>query len=49
MIAQLEDWLAEITGYAAVFHREGDAGTEYRIGTDIVERIAQMLNEYNHP
>lgn len=29
-----------VTGYAAVFHREGDAGTEYRLGTDIVERIA---------
>lgn len=29
-----------IVGYAAVFHREGDAGTEYRLGTDVVERIA---------
>lgn len=29
-----------LAGYAAVFHREGDAGTEYRLGADIVERIA---------
>jgi HK97 family phage prohead protease len=29
-----------LTGYAAVFHREGDSGTEYRLGPDIVERIA---------
>ena len=29
-----------VTGYAAVFHRDGDSGTEYRLGTDIVERIA---------
>lgn len=29
-----------LTGYAAVFHREGDAGTEYRLGPDVVERIA---------
>lgn len=28
------------TGYAAVFHRDGDAGTEYRLGPDVVERIA---------
>jgi HK97 family phage prohead protease len=29
-----------ITGYAAVFHRDGEPGTEYRLGPDIVERIA---------
>ena len=29
-----------IVGYGAVFHREGEAGTEYRLGSDIVERIA---------
>jgi HK97 family phage prohead protease len=29
-----------IVGYAAVFHRDGEAGTEYRLGTDVVERIA---------
>ena len=29
-----------LAGYAAVFHRDGDAGTEYRLGPDIVERIA---------
>jgi HK97 family phage prohead protease len=29
-----------IVGYGAVFHRDGEAGTEYRLGSDIVERIA---------
>ncbi len=29
-----------IVGYGAVFHREGDAGTEYRLARDVVERIA---------
>jgi HK97 family phage prohead protease len=29
-----------IVGYGAVFHREGEAGTEYRLAPDIVERIA---------
>ena len=29
-----------LTGYAAVFHRDGEPGTEYRLGPDIVERIA---------
>lgn len=29
-----------VTGYAAVFYRDGEAGSEYRLGTDIVERIA---------
>jgi HK97 family phage prohead protease len=29
-----------LSGYAAVFHRDGDAGTEYRLGPDVVERIA---------
>lgn len=29
-----------IVGYAAVFHRSEDAGTEYRLGKDLVERIA---------
>ena len=29
-----------LVGYGAVFYREGEAGTEYRLGTDVVERIA---------
>ncbi len=29
-----------IVGYGAVFHREGEAGTEYRLAPDVVERIA---------
>lgn len=29
-----------IVGYAAVYHRAGEAGTEYRLGPDIVEHIA---------
>lgn len=29
-----------VSGYAAVFHRAGESGTEYRLGPDIVERIA---------
>lgn len=29
-----------IVGYGAVFHRTGEAGTEYRLAPDIVERIA---------
>jgi HK97 family phage prohead protease len=29
-----------LVGYAAVFYRDGDAGTEYRLGPDVVERIA---------
>jgi HK97 family phage prohead protease len=29
-----------IVGYGAVFHRDGEAGTEYRLAPDIVERIA---------
>jgi HK97 family phage prohead protease len=29
-----------VTGYAAVFYRDGDPGTEYRLGPDVVERIA---------
>lgn len=29
-----------IVGYAAVYHQPGDAATEYRLGPDIVERIA---------
>lgn len=29
-----------ITGYAAVFYRDGDAGTEYELGWGVVERIA---------
>ena len=29
-----------LVGYAAVFYREGESGTEYRLGTDVVERIA---------
>jgi HK97 family phage prohead protease len=34
------DGTKAITGYAAVFHRDGEPGTEYRLGPDIVERIA---------
>ena len=30
-----------ITGYAAVWYRPGDAGTEYRLAPDVVERIAR--------
>lgn len=29
-----------LVGYGAVFHRDGDEGTEYRLGPDVVERIA---------
>lgn len=29
-----------IAGYGAVFHREGEAGTEYKMFPDLVERIA---------
>ena len=29
-----------IVGYGAVFYREGEPGTEYRLGPDIVEHIA---------
>lgn len=29
----------KIVGYGAVFYREGDAGTEYRLWSDMVERI----------
>ncbi len=29
-----------IVGYGAVFHRDGEAGTEYRLAPDVVERIA---------
>lgn len=29
-----------IVGYGAVFHREGDAGTEYQLWRDIKERVA---------
>lgn len=29
-----------VTGYAAVFHRAGEAGTEYRLGKDLLERIS---------
>lgn len=28
-----------IVGYAAVFYKEGDTGTEFRLATDMVERI----------
>ena len=34
-----DDGGATITGYAAVFYRDGDAGTEFQILTDLVERI----------
>jgi HK97 family phage prohead protease len=29
-----------LVGYGAVFYREGEPGTEYRLGADVVERIA---------
>ena len=29
-----------LVGYGAVFYREGEAGTEYRLGPDVVERIS---------
>ena len=29
-----------LVGYGAVFYRDGEAGTEYRLGTDVVERIS---------
>jgi len=35
-----EDGPARVSGYAAVFHRAEDAGTEFRIADDYVERIA---------
>jgi len=35
-----EDGGSRIAGYAAVFHRAGDAGTEYQLYEDVVERIA---------
>jgi HK97 family phage prohead protease len=34
------DGTKAITGYAAVFHRAEEAGTEYRLGKDLVERIS---------
>ena len=34
-----EDGSSTVTGYAAVFYREGEPGTEYRIGKHFVERI----------
>src|SRR5262245_41617106 len=49
-----------IVGYGAVFYRQGDAGTEYKITRDTVERIAptafdktlqgshDVIGAYNH-
>lgn len=34
-----EDGGSVLTGYAAVFYREGDTSTEYRLWEDMVERI----------
>lgn len=34
-----EDGKQTVSGYAAVFHRDGDPGTEYRLSKDFVERI----------
>lgn len=34
-----------IEGYAAVFYRRGDSGTEYRLDKDIVERISPKAFE----
>jgi HK97 family phage prohead protease len=39
-IEERKDGGKMIVGYGAVFHREGDAGTEYRLAPDIVERIS---------
>jgi uncharacterized protein len=38
-IEKRDDGSRTITGYAAVFYREGDAGTEFKIFSDLVERI----------
>ena len=38
--AQSEDEPTKIIGYAAVFYKSDDKGTEYRIADDFVERIA---------
>lgn len=38
-IEKRDDKPTAITGYAAVFYREGEAGTEYRMWSDYVERI----------
>jgi len=34
-----EEQVPEISGYGAVFYREDDAGTEYRLWDDVYERI----------
>ena len=42
-LAQLEtreDGQQVVVGYAAVFYREGDPGTEYRLWGNLIERIA---------
>ena len=39
-VAKRADGKATITGYAAVFYREGEAGTQYSLWDDLVERIA---------
>ena len=38
-VEKREDGKEVITGYAAVFYREGDAGTEYELWKDTYERI----------
>jgi HK97 family phage prohead protease len=37
---ETRDGKQQLVGYAAVFHRSGEAGTEYRLAEDVVERIA---------
>lgn len=39
-VTKRADGKSTITGYAAVFYREGEAGTEYNLWDDLVERIA---------
>ena len=34
------DGTSAITGYAAVFHRADDPGTQYQLSSDLIERIA---------
>jgi len=39
-ITRRDDGTATITGYASVFYREGEPGTEYRLFDTVYERIA---------
>lgn len=38
-VEKREDGKRFITGYAAVYYRDGDAGTEFQLSTDLIERI----------